>query len=190
MSPDALEKPSPVRARQPAKPPRKALLDQRELAAALKTTDRNVRAWVGQGMPRTRGRYDLAQVVDWLAQRGVGPFRGGTAAGDPAASDGKRVRTALLQLELDQRRGLLIDRAEAERRHAQIALTVRASLMSMPAIVAQQLANLPAAEVERILRARFVALCNQFREGWVPLTDAEMAEVDAIVDRRAKAPPP
>ena len=168
--------------------PRRA--NQRWACILLGTTRPTILDWEAKGLPRNAdSTYDLAACRRWVDERQASQARPVLAAATATEYEDKRAKFQALEAERRylEAAGKLMDRAEAERRHLQIALTTRAALMSLPDQIAPQVANLPARDVSRILRGRFLAICNQFREGWVPIPDDIAAEIDALVQREPAA---
>jgi hypothetical protein len=159
-----------------------------------------VSQWKSLGCPTHEdGMFDWFAVVEWLKHEGRSALKVTNRARPIDPADGSAPKAgALTYAELDEKykalsrevkfkreAGLLIEKEEAEKDHLKIALTLRAVLIALPDQIAAQLADLSAIDAGAVLRERMVWLCNQFRDGRVPISPEMEAAVDAVVAQYA-----
>jgi phage host-nuclease inhibitor protein Gam len=84
--------------------------------------------------------------------------------------------------EYEERAGLLISRADAERDHLRIVLAARAALLALPDQIAAQVANLDARAAAAALRERVEWICQQHQDGMVAVPKELEAALEQLVD--------
>lgn len=143
------------------------MLSATDLCAELEISRRSLSRWLKSGCPHQRGTgrqllFDPAAVKAWMERVGTAAGeRGVTPAGAerdfeaPADADLstddlrrlarlteinlKKARQRLLDLELERRRGELVEREEVVVEHARAARIVRSRLEALPALLAPRL---------------------------------------------------
>jgi phage terminase Nu1 subunit (DNA packaging protein) len=154
------------------------------VAAHFNKSERQVRRWRRQGMPGlSGGRFDLIQVQGWLDERDGRPPVRGQCQPDPRQPDLteqrgkifqderlKRFKADLAEMELRQRRGELVERAEVEQLFISRIMVVKQGLLSLPRGLPPQLA---ACREEREMEAVIARAVRQLLEAFSrPLPEA------------------
>lgn len=113
-------------------------ISQEQLAKVHGVTARNVRMWDQQGHPRnSNGTYDTAASIAWRIDRELH---------DGLNLEGERARLARAQsekaeLDLQVRRGTLLERAEVVRDGQALVVAMRARLRALPARLTPELST-------------------------------------------------
>lgn len=182
------QRPSPSRSRTPS-----PLVSRAQLVAYLGVNLRTVLRWEEHeglpvavpGGPGRPTQYEMPAVLRWYVQRAkagaAAPAPGGVGA--VADLDTERARLAAIQrrrteLDVQQREGDLVPRAEIAAAWAEILGAVRAGLLALPAALAEP-ATLAAREgpraVEALLRDRVTAALKE-AAAWRPPGSEQPAE--------------
>lgn len=147
---------------------------QAALARRLGVSDRTIRNWQNQGMPRNDdGSYCLSSVEEWRDAQ----VHGNTDEDDIEVLSGRaknrrelerwsiewrKARAIAETLRVQQMRGTLIDRAEVEAEWAKRAAVVRMDLQMAADALPASLEGQSAARIREILRSRFEVICNRY----------------------------
>jgi DNA-binding transcriptional MerR regulator len=138
-----------------------------ELARALNVSVRTVDRWVRDGLARNAaGLYALADVQAWRRAR---ERRAETDVAEAARGDRiarvdayRQAKTRLAEIELEERRGALISRAEVERDEIRRIQAVTQGLENLRRTLPARLEGRPAREIESILATAFDRLRMSF----------------------------
>lgn len=152
-----------------------------DLARVTGFDEGTIRRWTRAGCPFTREgtrlQFDPAAVKAWLDERGKKPGqRGRPAAIDGAPSDVKeslalaklRKELALAEraeLDVAERKGELMPRAEVEQATVARILEVRAALLGLAARVTPRVVGQDGATVHGIVDEEARRICEGFAEG-------------------------
>lgn len=136
-------------------------VNRSELAEVFGKSLPTISTWVTKGCPVVeRGRrgkewtFDTAAVADWLEQQTVANLQGDTSG--LVMEEAKRRKTAaeaaLAELELAKAREQVIEASEVEKAWADLILSFRAKMLSVPPKMAPVvIVAVNVAEVERLL---------------------------------------
>ena len=106
------------------------ILTRRQIAEALGKTERTITNWVKDGCPRQNGKYSLPAVIEWLIAREVDIA--GTGVDSPALERYREARAKLVELELKERQGLLLDAKEVGDAEFNLARQIRDAFQNLP----------------------------------------------------------
>ncbi len=137
------------------------------------------------------GSLSWHAVRDWAAREGRWFARPAAAHAEGHAEMLAKFKALEAKRDYEQRAGLLVSRADAERDHLRIVLSLRAGLLSLPEQIAPQIANLGTREAAAALRERMEWICQQGQDGRFPVSPDLVAAVDRLVAEhlaRAGAP--
>lgn len=110
-----------------AKKLRRIVTTQSEVAAHFGVSRRTIADWVASGMPRRDGRYDLDEIEGWRSARipdDTDPLLSGPGT-SPALERYREARAKLAELDLEQRRGRLVDIGDLRERISMLASHLR-----------------------------------------------------------------
>jgi phage terminase Nu1 subunit (DNA packaging protein) len=107
------------------------------VAKALNITPRRVQQLVHEGMPKgARGEYDLGACMVWYIRYLQAALERASPNGTGAAAEERgrlnRAQAEKAELELQARRGEVVDRKRMEAAMAAVLVTVRESLLAIP----------------------------------------------------------
>lgn len=150
-----------------------ARLPQKVVVDLLATSRKVLLEWEAAGMPRNSDRsYDLFAVLIWLKRRWL---RGeeednGVGASSEQLERLRRIRADMAQIELDARRGEIVERAEVEAQWSRLFAALKQRLLSLGSSLGPRLEGQHARDIARELndemRCRLNDLAKQCREWW------------------------
>jgi phage terminase Nu1 subunit (DNA packaging protein) len=125
-----------------------ALVNVSALAKAMNVGERRIEQLVHEGMPREgRGRYDLGKCLLWYVrflQKALEARRIEMSDGELASYKEEklallRIDRELREIELAQKRKELVAIDDVEKAYSDMALTIKARMMGVPARLAAEL---------------------------------------------------
>jgi phage terminase Nu1 subunit (DNA packaging protein) len=143
-----------------------------DLAELFDVEDRTVRNWVARGAPCSgkgiKRRFDGDEVAAWLKANGLTGAHGRPEEKfdptDPLKLAKLRKENAMAEyreIQVGEKKGLLIDKAEAERFNVQKFMTVRNKMLGLSASVSPVLVGLSAPDIERVLDERITEILTE-----------------------------
>lgn len=146
-----------------------------QLADELELFPKTLKAYAKRGCPHDAPKkhgepylFDRGEVVAWMKANEI---TGNVGRPAPTGTIGEKVKLAQIrvltakgekaELELQQLRGSLVSRDEAERDRVECATYFRNSLLGLPASLSPQLAGLSAPEIHTKLEAEFRRLLER-----------------------------
>jgi phage terminase Nu1 subunit (DNA packaging protein) len=153
----------------PALPAEQIVLRTRdEVATHFGVSTRSVATWIREGMPglpgspgRREGYFPVEEIEDWLRSRKIMP---GESAADPRALEDarvKRVRADIMELELAEKRGQLINSEEAARKWVHAVHEAKAQAEQLPAWLMKRLPEDLPREIRRRIRGGLKRRLNE-----------------------------
>lgn len=135
-------------------------LNQTQLAETFGVNRSAIRTWDQRGCPSTGSgrakRYDSEAVIEWYVQQKAG--RSTKSELDELKLAELKAKTALLQIEVDQKSGELLRADDVRQALADEYKTIRTRLLNLPAKIAPAVAHMEdPAEVQAALRDEVVA---------------------------------
>lgn len=128
-------------------------------AKALKCSARTIRNWIGEGAPvRPDKTYDIRALDQWRKER---DNRRKPTEAESVDIERKKTQLRLLKMEEKQKMGELISLQEVEKGRVARITAVKSELLAMPRI-AKQLENMPARQIEVILKQKVNAIIKKF----------------------------
>lgn len=165
------------------------IVNARELGRMLGITNATVGDWEARGMPIVKkgspgipSQFDSVVCVRWWAENVSGKSDSPPADLADAEKREAIARAGLREMELQQKRGKLVDAAEVERAQVKAFSNVKTALMSIPTAVARDLVGRdnPIEIQEIIMREIRAALTNLARNGVVQEEDLDVTERSAV----------
>jgi phage terminase Nu1 subunit (DNA packaging protein) len=124
---------------------------QREVAKALKISNRTIESWVANGMPKTEeGDYDLIEIKAWRDSRNE--KKPTSSEKEKSDIEYRKLRNELIKIELKKRRGELIEKDKVIERWLERIKIFKKALLFIPRSCAPLVAGLEAREAEHILK--------------------------------------
>lgn len=159
--------------------------NQVELARALGVDRKTIQRWIklkrgGPPEAMSDGRYSVNEWKAWCKRTG----RGGGVDGDEEVGEIERLtakglilRNRRLELDIAEREGELINRAEVVRDVTQAIVAFKRELYRMAGTISPQIVGLPIPEAERLLRASIDDALQQISNGeWAQSQEEEESE--------------
>lgn len=143
-------------------------LTQKQIASAVGTSDRTVRTWQKEGMPRNEdGSYDLPKVVEWMlneAREDAASIAGGecTPGGQDALSLYRYERYLIAKLQREREEGKTWYEDEIADQWALRMAAVSSGLDMLPYQVAPHLEMRDQADIVKILSEKIWTLKDNF----------------------------
>jgi len=152
-----------------------ALVNVQKLASAMNVTTRRVQQLVAEGLPREeKGKYELGKCLLWyIRYLQTALERRGVPTPDGEVSSMTEERLALLradrelrEIELAEKRGMLVSILDVEKTLADLVLTTKALIMAIAPRLAADLVgensrNMIQAKIEKEIRAALAHLEKQ-----------------------------
>lgn len=136
---------------------------QKRVAKAFGVTVRTVQHWLSEGMPVADGGfYDLVAIQKWRTERESRRAGDKPDARDAAEIRFRESRADLAELELKEKRGELVRKADTEREMVKKISVLKMALLNLPNELAPQLAKMDARKIQLTLVDRIRTLINNF----------------------------
>jgi phage terminase Nu1 subunit (DNA packaging protein) len=156
-----------------------------QVAEYFQVSERAVHTWIKQGMPGKAGRpgtqegaFPLFEIEAWREGRKTPRLSTSEETKSQAQARLSTIKADMLELDLREKRGELIDANEIARRWARVTTEARAILAQLPALVAKQLPAELDAKVRKKARqvaSRLVEQCAEALESFLS-AEADAAE--------------
>lgn len=155
-----------------------------QVAEYFQVSERTVHTWIKQGMPGKPGRpgtqegaFPLFEIEAWREGRKSPHVGTSEETKSQAQARLSTMRADMLEMDLREKRGELIDANEIGRRWVRVSTEARAILAQLPALVAKQLPAELDSKVRKKARqiaSRLVDQCAEALESFL------QAEADAV----------
>lgn len=163
-------------------------LQQKTVVSEIGIPRKTLREWESDGLKFTRVKrakyYPVLDLIRFMADRLAGRNNNKL---DEIRERASGLRADLMEMEKLEKLGNLIDRREAEAQMIQLLLETRAALMSLPGALAARLEHQPAPVIRSTLKAELTWLCNEMQSANVPLPEAVVEQVDALIEAATSA---
>lgn len=141
---------------------------QEQVSKVFNVSDRTVRDWVSDGMPRrSDGRYAIKDIQEWRFLKnhgGSGSGNGKKSKGTNWEEEYRKYKALTEELKYQQTIGKLVPREEIEEGLVQITVAVKRAFLSLPRSMAPKLINLEPREVEALLTTKIKSIIAMFYE--------------------------
>lgn len=132
---------------------------QKEVATFFEKDVRTIKYWVRDGMPvEGKYKYDLQKINEWHLARNS------TNEKDYWATEFRKMKAKLAELELKQKKGELLSREEVEAKSIEQILSIKQKFLALPGRIAPQLVGLEAREIEVLLLDRITERIHEYAE--------------------------
>jgi len=116
-------------------------LPQKVMLRVFETSRRVILDWQDAGMPRAKDKsYDLYSAVPWMRKRLARSVDSDDGGGSAELERGRGLRANMLELDLREREGELLDAAEVKSQWGRLLTTFRQTLLGIPSRLAPALA--------------------------------------------------
>jgi phage terminase Nu1 subunit (DNA packaging protein) len=134
---------------------------QREVAEAFGVAEGTITTWRNRGAPPpVDGVWDLVAVAKWREEQS----RPASVEDESSKQRLERAKAEMAEIELAQRRGELISRAEVDNHNLQRIVSLRNALLALPRQLAPKLEGLDVRAMMGVIQSRVEQLLDDFAD--------------------------
>ncbi|MCX5701687.1 MAG: hypothetical protein NTW64_01750 [Candidatus Omnitrophica bacterium] len=145
--------------------PKMIVETQKSVGKAFQVNYKTVGRWKKAGMPWESGKYNLAQIKEWLLTKEEKKQNHNKGKNDFWDTSFREFKARLMKIEYEVRVGELIEEKDVLEAFVQRIIAVKRGLLALPRALAPQLVGLEMRQIENALRSSVEGLIKNFSVG-------------------------